>query len=113
MPFNLVFSEAGGGYDTANARFVAPRAGRYLFFLNMVMAANSGGPATQFYVNGSAPDSSRASLHYTAAYIGSSAVEILTLQAGDYVEVWLQNANSQSFTVSNLHGTRFVGEFIG
>lgn len=113
MPFNTVFSEVGGGYDPLLARFTAPRAGRYLFHLNMVMSANSGGPATQFYVNGTAPDSVRASLHYTAAYIGSSAIEVLNLQAGDYVEVWLQNANGQSFTVTNLHGTRFVGEFIG
>ncbi len=112
MPFNSVITDTGGAYNSTLNRFTAPRAGTYEFMLNMVMAVNSGGPVTQFYVNGVSPTSDRASLHYSAAYIGSSAVEILTLNKGDYVEAWLQNANGQSFTVSNLHGTRFTGKLL-
>ena len=112
MPFNNVITDTGGGYNASLNRFVAPRAGTYEFLLNMVMSVNSGGPGTQFYVNGTSPDSGRATLHYSSQYIASPAMEIITLNKGDYVEAWLQNANGQSFTVSNVHGTRFMGKML-
>lgn len=115
--FNVELLDTVGCYDPSLGRFVAPIDGLYEFDGHVTFSTTSGGPALAFYINGAIASSSNKNgvgqhLGYNNAYDGMHWSEIFELVAGDYVEVYHNNANGQAVSLTNTYGTSFQGKLL-
>ena len=93
-----IYNNVGGNYSTATSRFTVPVSGNYYFHGHTTTTtATSTGPVLFLYRNGS----QRAELGI-----------IYGLSANDYIELYISNYNSTSFTV-DLSRTSLTGFLIG
>lgn len=105
MVFNSVTTNVGNAYNGANGHFIAPVAGKYLFYA-IGLATNSSSAEIQIWVNGVNKASAR---QWASAYATTvQAFGLLTLAANDDVAVV---AAQGSFYGSGF--TSFYGAFIG
>lgn len=109
--FNLKRMDKGNNFNTALNRFVAPLKGTYEFDASIVLLTTTGGPAIEFYKNGvKTPRTSV--LGYNNQYMPAYVSEFIDLDIGDYVELWLGNANGTAVTLSSAHGNYFKGKLV-
>lgn len=103
--FNSVTANVGNSYNGSTGHFIAPVAGKYLFYA-IGLATNSSSAELQIWVNGANAASAR---HWASAYATTiQAFALLTLAANDDVAV---TAVQGSFYGSGF--TSFYGAFIG
>lgn len=113
VPFDTPSLNIGGGFDAGLNRFVAPVDGLYEFTSQFTFTSTTGGPALQYYANGASTlGEPNATLAYNNPYDATTMAQMMELGAGDYVEVFMSNANSVAITMSHQHGTRFTGKLI-
>jgi hypothetical protein len=105
-------SNSGSHYNTTTARFTAPVAGYYQFFISSATTTpTSSGPALLLYKNGS--NLTEVSINYSgASFTQFGGMAVVPAVAGDFFEPYINNYNSTSFTV-DLVRTRFSGHFLG
>jgi hypothetical protein len=105
-------SNRGSHYNTSTARFTAPVAGYYAFYISSATTTpTSSGPALILYRNGSGVV--EVALNYSgASYTQFGGMAVLSANAGDFFEPFIANYNSTSFTI-DLTRTRFSGFFLG
>lgn len=114
IPFSRIFINNGNHYDGTLARFTAPSAGLYEFEVGINPTSNTGGPALMFSVNGIArPAADVQNLAYNSPYDTTVVSELFNLAAGDYVEVFLVNANGLAVTLGKSYGNYFSGKRLG
>ena len=106
-----------GLWDTTNARYTAPAAGRYLFLARaFVWAATANGNIVshRFYKNGSALTSTHMSIgmasdHLIISEASLTASALLNLAENDYIEYFVQyNMASGTATCDDV-GSEFMG----
>lgn len=101
------------GYNTSTYRFTAPVAGVYAFYHGYTMTSASTGPESYLYVNGTTVYHMGAiGYQYSGGYDTSVAVQLINLNANDYVDVRIQNNNNASFSI-DLGRSYFDGYLIG
>lgn len=101
----------GGHYNTALSRFVAPLDGIYEFTASIVQNTTVGGPIIVLYKNGVILPGDALAIAYDD-YETASGTRAVELVAGDYVEVFIVNANGTSITVGG-YGMAFSGKYLG
>lgn len=113
VPFNNPVMNIGNAFHTGRTRFEAPVDGLYEFISQFAFTTTTTGPTLQYYVNGSGPVLVGAgALAYNNPYDPTSMTQMLELSAGDYVEVYMMNANNTSVTLARAYGTRFMGKLL-
>lgn len=113
VPFTLPLVNIGNGFDTGTNRFVAPVSGVYEFTSQFAFTSTSAGPALQYFKNGELSLSTQYNtLGYSNSYDVTPMIDIIELNVGDYVEVYMMNANSSSITLGFNYGTRFMGKLL-
>jgi hypothetical protein len=104
---NVVYGNAitniGGHYNASNGRFTAPIAGTYTFSATILNQYN-GSAQLRFMKNGAVTS---ASVYFNAFDEEATALAILTLYAGDYVQ-----ANTTQIHYESEYGD-FIGHLIG
>lgn len=114
IPFSRIFINNGDHYDGSLARFTAPSSGLYEFEVGINPTTNTGGPALVFSVNGIArPAADVQNLAYGSPYDTTTYTELFNLTAGDYVEVFMANANGLAVTLGKSYGNYFTGKRLG
>jgi hypothetical protein len=105
-------SNRGSHYNTSTARFTAPVAGYYAFYISSATTTpTSSGPALILYRNGSGVV--EVALNYSgSSYTQFGGMAVLSANAGDFFEPFIANYNSTSFTIDGSR-TRFSGFFLG
>lgn len=113
MAFVNTVTNIGNCYNTTTYRFTAPIGGTYRFSKSyMTYAGNH--ERTQFRKNGvgvgdqSYTDTATA----TGSYNRGCYEIIITLAAGDYIEVW-RNVGNETATASHVAYRHFCGQLIG
>lgn len=113
--YNTVNLNNGSHYSTANGRFTAPVTGRYFFYWTNI-GLNSSGDVHRYYlrVNGSNTNKQLRLDQTTVgeAYQQATQNGILSLSAGDYVNVYY-TSDSGSNSYGNNAYTRFGGYLLG
>lgn len=106
------YNNVGGNYSTATSRFTVPVSGNYYFHGHTTTTtATSTGPALLLYRNGSLI--AELGINYSNIYYtGFGGSVIYGLSANDYIELYISNYNSTSFTV-DLVRTSLTGFLIG
>ena len=106
------YNNVGGNYSTATSRFTVPVSGNYYFHGHTTTTtATSTGPALLLYRNGS--QIAELGINYSNIYYtGFGGSVIYGLSANDYIELYISNYNSTSFTV-DLVRTSLTGFLIG
>ena len=107
-----VTSNKSAGWSQANSRFTAPVAGTYEFVLTFALQAGpSTGPAAILYRNGSSVQEVCIG-YYSTTYSQCTGNMFIDLNVNDFVEFWISNYNSTSFTL-DLNRCHFSGRLIG
>ena len=107
VAFNSVVVNTNNCWSSANNRFTAPITGKYFFSYSMLNAA-----AAVFYVefrkNGTVMSTSQFPRGYVSLqYVANTSSGILELNAGDYIEMWVNTGTSHNYHCS------FSGNWIG
>lgn len=101
-----------GGWSQSNSRFTAPVAGTYEFTASFALSASATtGPAAVIYKNGAAFQEVAIG-YYSTTYCQCTGNVFMDLSTNDYVELYIGNFNSTTFTI-DLARTRFSGRLIG
>lgn len=111
IPFNNVKLNVGNHYNSTLARFVAPIPGTYEFTGSINTTTTTGGPALQFVKNG-VLDSANQNLAYNNPYMSMTWTENIALAVGDYVEIFMSNANNTAITLGSAYGNYFSGKLL-
>ncbi len=111
IPFNNVKLNVGNHYNSTLSRFVAPVPGTYEFTGSINTTTTTGGPALQFVKNG-VLDATNQSLAYNSPYMSMTWTENLALAVGDYVEIFMTNANNVGITLGSAYGNYFSGKLL-
>jgi hypothetical protein len=101
----------GNHYNSTLSRFVAPVPGTYEFTGSINTTTTTGGPALQFVKNG-VLDATNQSLAYNSPYMSMTWTENLALAVGDYVEIFMTNANNVGITLGSAYGNYFSGKLL-
>jgi len=120
IPFDQEQWDVGSNFDTTNSRFTAPVAGKYLFGceLQLESPSYSGNPwmYISFLVNGSTSNYAQGGARTDASFIdfynSYTAVHLIDLAAGDYVEMW-RTGNMTSINFKGAGESSFWGYLVG
>lgn len=110
MPFDLVNVNRGGAYDPVLSRFTAPVSGIYEFQASLAQATNATGPILYVWKNGVEIFPAEICIAYYQ-YVLAHGTRQIELLAGDYIELYLANANGTTISVGS-YGTAFSGKLI-
>lgn len=110
MPFATVEVNQGGHYSGTLSRFTAPVPGLYEFTVSLVQSTSVTGPIAYLYKNGAPLPNAEVVIAY-GQFVLATGTRIVQLAAGDYVEVYLTNANNTAITVGGW-GTAFSGKLL-
>jgi hypothetical protein len=105
--FNLVAHNIGSNYNTANGRFTAPIAGRYLILFNGFNNVNVDTHA-QLRVNGSY---TQFTIYYGGGYGMMLVTTVLNLSINDYVEIYVTSGSV--YGSGGLQDCTFSGQLLG
>lgn len=108
----LITGNKSSGWSQTNSRFTAPVAGTYEFIFSFTTQSTATGPSLQFYKNGAPTSYGEVAINYYTAYQQATAIVYVDLAASDYVEFWITNYNSSTFTLDRGR-TYFGGKLIG
>ena len=114
ITFGTTYMNVGSHYNTSNGRFTAPIAGTYLFHWSAI--GNSGAGVYRYYIykNGASIGDSQLRHDTAEGEYGDngSRIQMLSLSANDYVQIWYK---SDASTVSYTSGdyVNFGGYLIG
>ena len=85
------------GFNTSTYQFTAPVAGVYMFIGKITQNTSATGPAASLYKNGTFYQ--EFTIAYGTAYMSSSGVVVLSLAAGDVVDMRGTNYNNLAVTL--------------
>jgi len=105
IPLDTDSFDPGGYFDLANGRYVAPVTGYYQ--VNGNAQASGSGTWVGLYKNGS-PIPSYGDLAGSATSSVSVISDIISLTAGDLLELWVNPASASSLAVGNGAGNNFL-----